>query len=157
MYEEMNNLRGQATVWACLAQAALGQGKVDLAVSYMRQSLYTSQNLHHQMQQSMPMTSQIMKSVQITFPPDELDSLLRAVLVFSAQERFDQTATLGGAIQALLAQSGHQPAPPLQTRVDQALEVVRSRLSEAAFATAWEAGQAMSPDQILAFALTSGT
>jgi predicted ATPase/transcriptional regulator with XRE-family HTH domain len=152
MYEEMNNLRGQATVWACLAQAALGQGQVELAVRYIRQSLSTYQHLHQQMQQSIPMTSPTM-STQLTFTPDELDSFLQAVLVFSAQERFEQTVTLWGATQALLAQSGHKPTPPLQKGVNQALEVARGQVSEAAFAAAWEAGQAMSPEQMLAFAL----
>lgn len=153
MYEEMNNLRGQASVWACLAQAALGQGKVEPAVKYIRQSLSTYQNLHHQMQQSIPMTSPIM-STQLTFTPDELDSFLRAALVFSGQGRFEQAATLLGVTQALLAQSGHKPAPPLQTYVDQALEVARSQVSEADFAAAWEVGQGMSAEQMLAFALT---
>jgi hypothetical protein len=105
------------------------------------------------MQQGMPMTSPMM-STRITFTPDEMDSFLRAVLVFSAQERFEQAATLLGVTQALLVQSGHKPSPPLQTRVDQALERVRSQLSEAAFVAAWEAGQTMSPDQVLVFALT---
>jgi tetratricopeptide (TPR) repeat protein len=153
MYAEMNNLRGQASVLACLAQAELEQGQVDLAVKYIRQSLSTCQNLYHQMRQSVPLASPIMRPVQITFTPDELDSFLRAVLVFSAEERFEQAATLWGATQALLAQSGHQPVPPLQSRVDQRLEVVRSHLSEAAFAAAWAAGQTMAPDQVLEFAL----
>jgi hypothetical protein len=85
-----------------------------------------------------------------------MDSFLRAALVFSAQERFEQAATLLGATQASFVQSGHKPVPPLQTSVDQALEVARSHLSEATFAEAWEAGQTMSPDQVLAFALTFG-
>jgi predicted ATPase/DNA-binding XRE family transcriptional regulator len=156
MYEEMNNLRGQASVLACLAQTALGQGQVALAVKYIRQSLATYQNLHHQLRQSVSMASHIMRPTQITFTPDEVDSLLRAVLVFSAQERFEQATTLLGATQASFVQSGHKPVPPLQTSVDQALEVARSHLSEATFAAAWEAGQTMSPDQVLTFALTFG-
>jgi len=156
MYAEMNNLRGQASVLACLAQAALGQGQVELAAKTMGQSLSTSQNLRHQMQQGIPMTSPMM-STQLAFTPDELDSFLRAALVFVAQERFEPAATLCGVVQALLVQSGHKPAPPLQSRVDQALEVVRGQLSEAAFAAAWAAGQTMAPDQVLAFALTPGT
>lgn len=154
MYNDMNNLRGQAGVLACLAQAALSHGQIDLAVKYMRQSLTTYQNLYHQMHQSVSMAPQIIQSAQIIFSPDEMDSLVRAALVFSAQERFEQATALLSLIQILLAQSGRRPAPPLQNRMDQALEAVRSRLSKAAFAAAWEHGQAMLPDQVLAFALT---
>jgi tetratricopeptide (TPR) repeat protein len=155
MYGDMNNLRGQATVWACLAQAALGQGQTEQAATYIRQSLAAYQQLYHQLQQAIPLTSATISN-QVIFTTDEIDSFLRAALVFSGQERFEQVVTLLAATRSLLAQSGHRPAPPLQARVDQALEVARSRLSEVTFTAAWEAGKAKPPDQVLAFALAAG-
>jgi len=90
------------------------------------------------------------------FDFDELDSLLRAVLVFVAQQRFAQTVIFLAGVQGLMAHSGHKPVPPLQTQVDQAQAVARSQLSAMSFAAAWETGQTMVPEQLLAFALTTG-
>jgi hypothetical protein len=106
--------------------------------------------------QGIAMTTAVM-STQVTFSSDELDSLLRAALIFVAQKRFAQTITLLAVIQVWMAQSGYKPAPPLQTNVDRALTVAWSQLSEPIFAIAWETGQTMTPDQIVAFALTMGT
>lgn len=153
MYQDMNNLRGQASVLAGLAQAALEQGQIELAVNYIRQSLTTYQNLRQQLHQSLAMTAQIMKASEITFSPDETDSLLRTALVFCAQQRFEQAVTLWGVTQVVLVQNGHKIVPPLQTSVDQALQVARSQLSEAVFADAWKAGQAMSLEQTIIYAL----
>jgi tetratricopeptide (TPR) repeat protein len=154
MYEEINNLPGQASVLACLSQAALGQGNVELAINYIRQSLSTYQNLHYQREQASSVISPVTPT-PLTFTPDEMDSFLQAALVFSAQERFEQAAILLGVTHVLLVQSGHKPTPPLQANVDQTIDVLRSQLSETTFAAAWEAGQRMPPDQVLAFVLTS--
>lgn len=156
MCEAMNNMRGRAYVLACLAQAALGQGRLALAVQQIGRSLAIYQSLHQQLAQGMSTNVAIM-STQVTLSPDELDSLLRVALVFVAQQHFAQAVTFLAGLQRLMAHSGYKPVPPLQTKVDQALIVARSQLSATSFAAAWGIGQAMTSDQVIAFALTAGT
>ena len=154
IFREMDNHRGEANVLACLGQVALIQKDMMLAADFIRQSFTLYRNLHQQMQQAVPASSQMM-STQISIRPDEADSLIRAALLFAAQERFEQAVTLFGVTDPLLQQSGHAPAPPLQASVDEVMAAAQNQLSEVEFANAWQTGRSLTPEQVFEIALNN--
>ncbi len=67
-----------------------------------------------------------MMSTQITFSPDEIESLhRRAGTVIYVRKRFEQSTTLFGIVISLLEQSGHKPARLLQASPDKAIDNIR--------------------------------
>jgi hypothetical protein len=152
IFEEMDNRRGQASVLAGLAQLVMKQENVAAARSFIEQSLTIYRELYQQQVEATAAVAKTM-STQLRFDADQKDSLIRAGLVFCADGRFEQAATLFGGVELLSAQSGYEPVPPLQTSVNNAIETIRFQLAESVFTAAWGAGQKMSMDQVLAFAV----
>jgi tetratricopeptide (TPR) repeat protein len=153
IYEEMDNQRGQASVLAGLAQLAVKQKNIAAARRYIAQSLTIYRELYQQQLVATAAVAEMM-STQLRFSADQTDSLIWAGLVFCADDRYERAATLFGVVESLSAQSGYKPVPPLQSSMSNALDTIRHRLAEPTFAAAWGAGQTMSPEQVLAFALT---
>jgi hypothetical protein len=73
--------------------------------------------------------------------------------IAGACDQPQRAACLLGATAALLAATDAALEPPDKDRYDQNIVAVRTFLSEADFATAWTAGQAMSQEQAIAYAL----
>src|SRR5205823_12677589 len=65
----------------------------------------------------------------------------------------DRAARLFGAAAALRAEIGAPVPMVLRETCDRALDELRAQMSEADFATAWTAGQAMTLDQAVSSAL----
>jgi hypothetical protein len=140
-------------VLAGLAQLAVKQENITTARRYIEQSLTIYLELYQQQLEATAAIAETM-STQLRFDGDQVDSLIRAGLVFCADNRFERAATLFGAMEPLLAESGYKPVPPLQTSVRNAVDTIRNQLAESTFTAAWEASRTMSPEQIMAFALT---
>ena len=151
IFEEMDNQRGQASALAALAHLAVQQDNIAAARQYMARSHHIYRELHQQQVMATALSNDIM-STQLTFSADQLNSMIRAGLVFCADNRFEQAATLFGVIDALSARSGYNPVPPLQTKMNSAIETIRRQLGEPAFTTVWMTGQMMTPEQVLNFA-----
>lgn len=150
IFEEMDNQRGQASALAGLAHLAVQQGNIAAARFHIAQSMTIYRELYQQQVMATALSNDIM-STQLTFSADQLDSMIRAGLVFCADNRFEQAATLFGVIDALSAESGYTPIPSLQARMNSAIEAIRHQLAEPVFAAAWVAGQTMTPEQVLDF------
>jgi predicted ATPase len=150
IFEEMDNRRGQASVLAGLAQLAVEQENIAEARRYIEQSLKFYRELYQQQLVAATAVAEMM-STQLRFSADQMDSLIRVGLVFCADDRFEEAATLFGAVESLSAQSGYKPVPPLQTSMSDAIDTIRHQLAGSAFAAAWEAGQTMATEQVMAF------
>ena len=74
--------------------------------------------------------------------------------VAEGRGELERAASLFGAAAAVLESSGTRLDTADRTAFDQHLEAVRARLDEAAFATAWSAGQAMPLEQAIVLALS---
>jgi tetratricopeptide (TPR) repeat protein len=155
-YQEMGNLRGQQDVLACLAQVALVRGDLETAVSTIQESLSIYQAFYLQLQASQAKVDKLFPIRLTSISPDLVDSFLRAALVATAQEAYERATTFFSIAEKLQFQVGHVPVPPLQASVDKAFAIVRTQLVPAElFDSAWKAGQTMSLNQVLAFALAS--
>jgi non-specific serine/threonine protein kinase len=83
--------------------------------------------------------------------------LLRLAIVVAAQHAPDRAARLLGAAEALAAASGYALRSADRAHHNRTLAAVRSGLAEEAFAAAWAAGQAMTENQAVAYALEEGS
>ncbi len=68
-------------------------------------------------------------------------------------EHLQRAVALLAALPALQTSSGYIPSPINQAEYDRDVSAARSQLGEAAFATAWTAGQSMNLDEVIAYAL----
>ncbi len=82
-----------------------------------------------------------------------IEALLTAALVSAAQTAFERAVTLFSSAQSLGGQCGFLVDPPLQTEVEAALSASRTQLPLDVFNSTWEAGQCMSLEEIIAYAL----
>ncbi len=82
-----------------------------------------------------------------------IEVLLCAGLVATAQALFERAVTLFSSAQRLCGQCGYIVEPPLQAEVKSGLTTARTRLTEDVFNSAWEAGQCMSLEEVIAYAL----
>jgi hypothetical protein len=71
----------------------------------------------------------------------------------AAQDQWDRTARLFGAAEVMREASGVALTAAARAEHQQVIAAARSSLGDEAFAGAWAEGQAMSPEQIIAYAL----
>jgi tetratricopeptide (TPR) repeat protein len=116
----------------------LGLVAEDLGDYPRAQSLY---------EQSAPLMRQVNDRWHLAFLLEAFASLC------VARGRFRRGALLSGAATTLREQIGSTVPPSMQPRVDRTLELARDGLSDDAFAQAWAAGQAMTLDEAIAYAL----
>jgi hypothetical protein len=85
------------------------------------------------------------------------ECLVGLAAVFSAHGQYDRAARLFAAGELLREIIGWHPMPGDQADDDRRLASTRSGLGEAAFATAWAEGRAMTLEQAIEYALTPET
>ncbi len=85
------------------------------------------------------------------------DSLVALAGVAVAQEHLRRAAKLFGAAEALRHIFDLPLSPSERAEYDRTLAAARAGLGEEAFATAWDEGQAMTLEQIIAYALEKGS
>jgi tetratricopeptide (TPR) repeat protein len=124
-----------ALPWAYhgLGETALGQGRLGEAGRYLAQGLALSQTLGDQ--------------TSIAWCLAGLGS------VAALDEAPERAARLWGAADRLRAALGCRQAPAARATYERALSIARAQLGEAAFATAWEGGRALTVEQAIAEAL----
>jgi tetratricopeptide (TPR) repeat protein len=116
-----------------LGETALGLGNLAEAARYLAQGLALSQTLSDQACMAWCLAG--------------LGS------VAALDEEPERAARLWGAAERLRAALGCRPAPAARATYERALAVARAQLGEAAFATAWEGGRALTLERVTAEAL----
>ena len=114
-----------------LAEMALWEGELDEAEEWLVRSLGYQAN-------------------QLSSRIDQVERLLVAARLFSAQGAYLRAATLFGAAQALRSQLHYELAGPARLMADAALATVRAELDPAVFAAAFGAGQQLSQEEAFA-------
>jgi predicted ATPase/transcriptional regulator with XRE-family HTH domain len=124
-----------ALPWAYhgLGETALGQGRLDEAGRWLAQGLALSQTIGDQASMAWCLAG--------------LGS------VAALDEEPVRAARLWGTAERLRQAIGCRPAPAARATYERALAVARAQLGEEAFAAAWAAGQAMTLEQAIAYAL----
>jgi len=116
-----------------LGETALGQGRLEEAGGWLHQAMAASRVQSDQ--------------ASIAWCLAGLGSL--AALSSDAE----RAARLWGAAERQQHSIGCRAAPAARATYERAMEVVRARFSEEAFAAAWEAGRAMTMEQAITYAL----
>jgi predicted ATPase/transcriptional regulator with XRE-family HTH domain len=132
-FREMGDEFGLAWALHHLGAVVLAQGDDIQAAALLREALLLQSKQGH--------TSRIAES---------LESLARLA---AAHERVEQAARLLGAVEALRAVIGILSLPEERAAYERTLADIRMRLDAAAFTAAWEAGRAMTLEQVVAEAL----
>jgi predicted ATPase/DNA-binding XRE family transcriptional regulator len=141
LYAEINNLPGQASVLACLAEVALAKDDLTTAGNQIQESIH----LFHAVYASIRMN---FSSGRQTQSSDATESILRAGLVAAAQGKHMWAVTLLSCAEAIVAESGYQPIPPLAAKVTASFALLQERLSPTELLAAAERGRAMSLEEL---------
>ena len=141
LYEEINNIPGQAGVLACLAEVALANGEVTTAGRYIHESM----NRYRPIFASIHMLGNVNRQTQYG---DVTDSIVRAGLVAAALGEHRRAVTTLSYAEALVAESGYRSVPPLQAKVTAALAALQESLPAAAFQEAFARGRRMTPEEM---------
>ena len=82
-------------------------------------------------------------------------NLERLTIIAYGQSQPSRAARLGGAASALRESIGSPRSPAEQEQIDQPATAARQELGEDAFAAAWDAGRAMTMEQVVEYALSA--
>ena len=130
--ESVESLHAQAHLKWCLGRVELHQGRLARALEYCRASAT--------------------QASQIAVLPVMAMALGTAAVIAAKQDQPHRAATLSGASHTRYAQSGRHPAE--DTNLDTLLPDWRDGLERSAIEQAYAAGQAMTNDEAIAFALS---
>jgi tetratricopeptide (TPR) repeat protein len=133
---------------AYLSEVALARGDVKAAINYLQASLAICEGFYRQLQ-----ATQKLEGTPDALPLDLIGLVSRAALVAAAQGKDERSITLYSIADALRIQSGQLMIPALQAKLDEAMEILRARLADNIFVTAWETGRKMSLSEAFAFLL----
>ena len=125
---------GPAGAYHSLGETALGQGRLDEAARWLAQGLALSRTLGDQAGSAWC-----------------LAGLGSAAGLDEAPER---AARLWGAAERLRQTIGCRPPPAARATYERAMAAARAQLGDNAFATAWEAGRALTLEQAIVYALS---
>ena len=124
---------GSPWAYHSLGEIALGLGNLDEAARWLAQGLALSQTLYDQ--------------ASIAWCLAGLGSAA------ALDEQPERAARLWGAAERLRQAIGCRPAPAARATYERAMAVARAQLGQEGFAVAWEAGAALTLEQVLAEAL----
>ena len=159
-YQELEDRQAAATALTALANALRGQGDLPRAMAHYDEALDLFREVGHQpgmatalshlatialdegsVERALPLLSEVLSILQLTGDKPQIASALEvSARAASALGYWDQAARLLGAASALRAAIG-VPLPPEEV---EALRRPIAAVGEAAFATAYAAGQALS-------------
>jgi predicted ATPase/class 3 adenylate cyclase len=125
----------EASTLGALAMIAVDEGRVDDAISMLKESHRIRRDLRD--------------------PIGIARDLCRVARVLASVERAGAAARLLSSSKALHEELGASLRPWLAQMNEETLRTVRVQLDEAAFAEAWEEGRKLTPDQAVALALDS--
>jgi predicted ATPase/transcriptional regulator with XRE-family HTH domain len=146
--EEIGNSVAYANVLAYLGYTALIQCETAQSWDALRRSLTAFRSFGD--------TQQILGvDWRALLPPEFLLSLRGMALLNVMEERFERALRLFSAAAALQSQLGQGADLGMQARVDEALQTLKSKLTQETFAKIWEAGQSISPEAIMEYALNT--
>ncbi len=133
LYRGLGSVHGTASVLAHLGRALLEMGDHKRALAVLSESLVLSQRVGNKW-----------------YTVSALEGLAGAA---TAREDWEHAARLFGAVAALAEASGIASRPAHRATNDRLLAAVRTHLESTTFASAWEAGTALSLEHVVAEAL----
>jgi len=148
LYQEMGNQRACPDVLADLGYAALVKGDIAQARRYLYDGLLAYRQIYVPLLKTFVVArwkGQILREFLVC--------LQATALLEVATGTFERALTLFGAATTLRTQGNDQAALGLLAREDEAMRTIRSQLSAETCAKAWETGQSMSFEAVLAYAL----
>ncbi len=150
LHEEVGGM--QVQVLALLGHVALAQGNLGGASRYLHDSLAAAQETVQHL--SAAQTNQQARGEMHRYVHfNTIETPLLAALVATAQDLFERAVTLFSGVQRLGEQCGYIAEAPLQSQIEAALNAARARLPQDVFNRTWEAGQCMSLQEVIAYAL----
>jgi predicted ATPase/transcriptional regulator with XRE-family HTH domain len=148
LYQEMGNRRACPNVLADLGRTALVKGDVTQARHYLYESLVAYRHFYTPLLKTFvdprwksQMLGELFVGLQVT------------ALVELAEGAFERALTLFAATAALSAQAHGQADLDLRARIEAAMRTIRSQLAPETYMNAWQVGQSMSLEAVLAYAL----
>jgi predicted ATPase/transcriptional regulator with XRE-family HTH domain len=146
LYQEMGNQRACPAVLADLGYAALLKGDLVRARGYLHESLSAYRRI------ILPLLK-LDARWKGEMQRELLVCLEATALVEVAEGTFEHALTLFGAAATLRALGRNQADLGLRARVDEAMRTVQPQLSPETCVKAWETGQSMSLETVVAYAL----
>jgi predicted ATPase/transcriptional regulator with XRE-family HTH domain len=147
-FEDERDLRVKQEALAILSEVLLVRDDVQAAAKQLQASLTICETLYRQLQ-----ATHKLEGTLDALPVDLIALCARAALVAAAQGRDARSVTLCSMIASLRTQSGQMLLPPLQAKLEKAIDTIRGRLSDTDFDKAWQAGQSKSLAEAFAFLL----
>lgn len=147
LYEEIGSGRGYADVTACLAEVALAGGDQEQAEGHV-QSCFT---YYRDLLASL--SGSILEDYGFDSADDVIANMLRAGLVKTAAQEWENAAALFTYMVTVQARLNHRVVRSLQERVERAEETVRQNLAPAMLRAARERGEGLNVRQAVAFIL----
>jgi tetratricopeptide (TPR) repeat protein len=141
LFEEIGDRFACADVLVHLGYAELVDGNQEAAKDYIQRSL----NLYRA-----NLEAQQGVGVDKVLSPDFRLCLITKALLCVDQGDYEWALRLFSAAAALEPQIGYGPDLGMKERVDTALNKVKIQIEAKAFLQAWQAGELMSPDEIVA-------
>jgi tetratricopeptide (TPR) repeat protein len=148
LYQEMGNQRACPDVLADLGYAALVKGDIAQARRYLYEGLLAYRQIYIPL-----LNTFVVARWKGQMLREFLVCLQATALLEVATGTFERAQTLFGAAATLRTQGNDHAALGLAASVDEAMRTIRSQLSAETFAKAWEIGQSMSLEAVLAYAL----
>jgi tetratricopeptide (TPR) repeat protein len=148
LYQEIGNQRACPAVLADLGYTALLKRELAQSRRYLHESLSVYRRTILPLLQTLPETrwrGEMQRELLVCLEAN--------VLVEVAEGNVERALTLFGAAASLRVQGRTQIDLELRARVDEAMRSVQVQLSPETWAKAWETGQTMSVEAVLAYAL----
>jgi predicted ATPase/DNA-binding CsgD family transcriptional regulator len=173
LQQEAGNKYGVGTALVDLGDVALLQRDPDRALEQFQAGLAVAQELGHKAGMARALTSlgrvalqrgeytqalaQLNESLSLRREVGDRQGLAESVLVLgeilATRNAPEQAARLFGAAEALLRNIGGQLAPSYRTEYEQHLKRAGSQVEKPTWQQAWNAGQGMSAEQVITYAL----
>jgi tetratricopeptide (TPR) repeat protein len=141
LYEEVGSGRGAADVTAALAEVALERGDREQAARYIQDCFSFYRGL------LASLTGDFLEDYGFDTAEDLLANMLRAGLVMTADEEWENAALLFAAVASIQARLNYRAVRPLQEKVNRAREGISQHLPDAPLKSVQEQGQALTVQQ----------
>jgi predicted ATPase/DNA-binding CsgD family transcriptional regulator/tetratricopeptide (TPR) repeat protein len=107
-------------------------------------------------QKKLTLARDYLKNILITEPFVYRSGIQAAAILAALEGQMQHAATLFGALDALCSWLLNTQSPPERDEYEQALASTRAALGDEAYSSAWEAGRAMTEEQVIQLARETG-